>query len=118
MLAVHRRATAAPSPQPQPSASVARVRDVVLDFGRYEVTVAGRPVSLTRKELAVLEVLAERPGLVVRREQLLSQVWHSAYDRDGHTLDVHVAAIRAKTGTPELIETVRGVGYRLGPLTT
>lgn len=116
MMAVHRRAATAGPGQPQAPASVARVRDVTLDFGRYEVTVAGRPVPLTRKELAVLEVLAARPGLVVRREQLLSQVWHSAYDGDGHTLDVHVAAIRAKTGTPELIETVRGVGYRLGPL--
>lgn len=114
MLAVHRRATARADRRPVETALVARVGNVTLDFGRHEVTVAGNPVPLTRKELAVLEVLAERPGLVVRREQLLSQVWHSAYDRDGHTLDVHVAAIRAKTGTPELIQTVRGVGYRLG----
>jgi DNA-binding response OmpR family regulator len=113
MLAVHRRTTAGASRRPV-VARVARVGAVTLDFGRHEVTVAGNPVPLTRKELAVLEVLAERPGLVVRREQLLSQVWHSAYDGDGHTLDVHVAAIRAKTGTPELIQTVRGVGYRLG----
>ena len=85
-----------------------------IDLGRREVTVADRPVALTRKELALLEVLAEHPGLVVRRERLLSRVWRSAHEFDAHTLDVHVAAVRSKTGVRGLIETVRGVGYRLG----
>jgi DNA-binding response OmpR family regulator len=86
---------------------------VRIDLGRHKVTVAGAPVSLTRKELALLEALAEHPGLVVRRERLLARVWCSAYEFDAHTLDVHVAAVRSKTGVRGLIETVRGVGYRL-----
>ena len=114
MQAIDRRTRAAGTPKrPVSSDRVTHSCGVRMDFGRREVTVAGTPVPLTRKEFAVLEALAERPGLVVRRERLLSQVWHSAYEGDGHTLDVHVAAIRAKTGTPELIQTVRGVGYRL-----
>jgi DNA-binding response OmpR family regulator len=116
MQAIDRRVRGSGDPK-RPVAGTDRVTHscgVRMDFGRREVTVAGTPVPLTRKEFALLEALAERPGLVVRRERLLSQVWHSAYERDGHTLDVHVAAIRAKTGIPELIQTVRGVGYRLG----
>jgi DNA-binding response OmpR family regulator len=118
MLAVHRRvATQAPAPAPALVADddrVVQVGGVRIDLGRREVTVAGRPVALTRKELALLEVLAEHPGLVVRRERLLSRVWRSAHEFDAHTLDVHVAAVRSKTGVRSLIETVRGVGYRLG----
>jgi DNA-binding response OmpR family regulator len=116
MLAVHRRVgSEARAVPPAPGGGqVVQVGGVRIDLGRRTVTVAGRPVPLTRKELALLEVLAEHPGLVVRRERLLSRVWHSAHEFDAHTLDVHVAAVRAKTGVRALIETVRGVGYRLG----
>ncbi len=118
MLAVHRRvasvARAARPPAPADDVRVLEVGGVRIDLGRREVTVADRPVALTRKELALLEVLAEHPGLVVRRERLLSRVWRSAHEFDAHTLDVHVAAVRSKTGVRSVIETVRGVGYRLG----
>ncbi|GAB3680224.1 response regulator transcription factor [Angustibacter aerolatus] len=90
-----------------------RVGDVEIDFAQRVVRSAGREVALTPKELAVLEVLAGDRGLVVRRERLLSEVWQTA-GGDQHTLDVHVASIRSKTAAPHLIETVRGVGYRLG----
>jgi len=118
ILAVHRRvasgARGARPPAPADDVRVLDVGGVRIDLGRREVTVADRPVALTRKELALLEVLAEHPGLVVRRERLLSRVWRSAHEFDAHTLDVHVAAVRSKTGVRGLIETVRGVGYRLG----
>ena len=115
MLTVHRRVRAARTEPPAAASDrVVHVGGVRIDLGRRKVTVAGDPVSLTRKELALLEVLAEHPGLVVRRERLLSQVWRSAHEFDAHTLDVHVAAVRAKTGVRGVIETVRGVGYRLG----
>jgi DNA-binding response OmpR family regulator len=118
MLAVHRRvasgARGARPPAPADDVRVLDVGGVRIDLGRREVTVADRPVALTRKELALLEVLAEHPGLVVRRERLLSRVWRSAHEFDAHTLDVHVAAVRSKTGVRSVIETVRGVGYRLG----
>jgi DNA-binding response OmpR family regulator len=113
MLAVQRRVKRV-KPREPAADRVVQVGGVRIDLGRREVTVADRFVALTRKELALLEVLAEHPGLVVRRERLLSRVWRSAHDFDAHTLDVHVAAVRSKTGVRGLIETVRGVGYRLG----
>ena len=115
-LAVHRRVPTDATARRPPADDdrVVQVGGVRIDLGRREVTVADRPVALTRKELALLEVLAEHPGLVVRRERLLSRVWRSAHEFDAHTLDVHVAAVRSKTGVRGLIETVRGVGYRLG----
>jgi DNA-binding response OmpR family regulator len=114
MLAVRRRFTTAGRAEPPAAERVVEVGGVRIDLGRRQVTVAGDAVPLTRKELALLEVLAEHPGLVVRRERLLSRIWHSAHEFDAHTLDVHVATVRAKTGVRGLIETVRGVGYRLG----
>jgi DNA-binding response OmpR family regulator len=114
MLAIHRRAGDRAPQTATGHGGVVHARGVRIDLNRRTVTVAGRPVALTRKELALLEVLAEHPGLVVRRERLLSRVWRSAHEFDAHTLDVHVAAVRAKTGVHGLIETVRGVGYRLG----
>jgi DNA-binding response OmpR family regulator len=88
------------------------VHGVRVDLAARTVTVGGRDVALTRKEFDVVGLLARRPGVVFRREQILAEVWG---DGGGtHTLDVHVASLRAKTGVPELVETVRGVGYRLG----
>jgi DNA-binding response OmpR family regulator len=113
MLAIHRRVQDAPRVHAADAERVVQAAGVEIDLGRRTVKVQGAPVALTRKELALLEVLAEHPGLVVRRERLLSRVWRSAHEFDAHTLDVHVAAVRAKTGVRGLIETVRGVGYRL-----
>ncbi|MDT4891723.1 MAG: hypothetical protein QOE97_758 [Pseudonocardiales bacterium] len=90
------------------------VRGLCIDPGRGSVSRDGATVALTRKEFGILEALARRPGLVVRREQLLSQVWGSTWMGDQHTLDVHVAAVRAKCRDRRVIETVRGIGYRLG----
>ncbi|UQX86744.1 response regulator transcription factor [Jatrophihabitans telluris] len=87
---------------------------LVIDLGRRVVRKDGRELPLTRKEFGILEVLASERGLVVRRERLLSQVWGSSWGGDQHTLDVHVAAVRSKCGTAAIIETVRGIGYRLG----
>ncbi len=95
-------------------ARVVEVRGVRIDLGRREVSVGATPIALTRKEFDVLAILAREPGLVFRREQILSEVWESIAARSGHSLDVHVASLRLKTGVPELVETVRGVGYRLG----
>jgi DNA-binding response OmpR family regulator len=88
-------------------------RGVAIDLRRREVSVRGARISLTRKEFDVLAALARRPGLVLRREQLLSEVWGSSWNGDQHTLDVHVAAIRSKCGVAALVRTIRGVGYTL-----
>jgi len=84
-----------------------------LDRGRREVTVDGSPVELTAKEFDLLAVLAEEPGRAVPRQELFARVWDPVWVGTGKTLDVHVASLRRKLGDPELIRTVRGVGYRL-----
>ncbi|SCD58403.1 Transcriptional regulatory protein, C terminal, partial [Streptomyces sp. SolWspMP-sol7th] len=78
-----------------------------------EVSVHGVPVQLTRKEFDLLALLALRPGVVYRREQIISEVWRTSWEGTGRTLEVHIASLRAKIGVPALIETVRGVGYKL-----
>lgn len=88
--------------------------DVAVDVQRREVTLAGQPIGLTRKEFDLLALLARSPGVVFRREQIVSEVWQSTWKGCYRTLEVHVGSVRAKTGMPQLIETVRGVGYRLG----
>jgi DNA-binding response OmpR family regulator len=78
------------------------------------VTVDGSEVELTRKEFALLSLLAEEPGIVYRRERILDEVWEATWHGTSRTLDAHVASLRRKLGDSSLIETVRGVGFRLG----
>jgi DNA-binding response OmpR family regulator len=86
----------------------------VLDVDTYRVTVAGRQLDLTFKEFEVLRFLASRPGRVCTRPTLLREVWGYDFYGGTRTVDVHVRRLRAKLGPEheELIETVRGVGYR------
>lgn len=86
---------------------------VVVDRVRHVVHVDGEVVDLTAKEFDLLAVLAEEPGRAVTRQELFSRVWDPVWIGTGKTLDVHIASLRKKLGTAELIETVRGVGYRL-----
>ena len=86
---------------------------VFIDRARRRVTVDGVEIELTAKEFDLLAVLAEEPGRVVSRQELFSRVWDPVWHGTGKTLDVHVSAVRRKLGDPDLIETVRGVGYRL-----
>jgi DNA-binding response OmpR family regulator len=84
-----------------------------VDRDRREATIDGEVVDLTAKEFDLLAVLAEEPGRVVPRQELFARVWDPVWVGTGKTLDVHVASLRRKVGDPSLIETVRGVGYRL-----
>lgn len=86
---------------------------IVVDRARHEVTVDGTQVDLTAKEFALLAVLAEEPGRVITRQELFSRVWDPVWTGTGKTLDVHIASLRRKLGDNDLIETVRGVGYRM-----
>lgn len=86
---------------------------VHLDRSRRRVTVDGNLLDLTAKEFDLLAVLAEEPGRVVPRQELFSRVWDPIWHGTGKTLDVHVSALRKKLGDASMIETVRGVGYRL-----
>lgn len=110
--------TAATAPALEPAAApgpdeTLRLGPVVIEPATRRVTVDGAPISLTRKEFDLLALLAQRPGVVFRREQIISEVWRTAWEGTGRTLEVHVASLRSKLRTPAMIETVRGVGYRL-----
>jgi DNA-binding response OmpR family regulator len=97
-----------------PAAAPVIVRgDLVVDRGRRRVSRAGRPISLTRKELGVLEELLVADGAVVSAEDLLEQVWDENADPFTRTVTVTIARLRRKLGEPDLIETVIGSGYRL-----
>ncbi|MEV0681553.1 response regulator transcription factor [Actinosynnema sp. NPDC050436] len=87
--------------------------DVRVDLARHEVTVAGEPVALSRKEFQVLALVMAAGGAVCTRERILAEVWGRTWAGANRTLDVHVATLRTKLGRPALLETVRGVGYRL-----
>jgi DNA-binding response OmpR family regulator len=92
---------------------VLEMGDVVLDPARHFVTRAGRPLPVTRKELAVLEVLIRAGGGVVSPEQLLERVWDEHADPFTNTIRVTVMNLRRKLGDPPVIETVVGSGYRI-----
>jgi two-component system OmpR family response regulator len=87
-----------------------------LDPAAHEVTWESRPVSLSPKEFALLEYFMRRPGDVLRRTEILDHVWDYSYDGTSNVIDVYIKYLRerlAAVAAPELIETVRGVGYRL-----
>jgi DNA-binding response OmpR family regulator len=87
--------------------------DLALDRARRRVTRAGRELSLTRKELGVLEVLLGADAGVISAEELLERVWDENAHPFTRTVAVTVARLRRKLGEPELIETVVGAGYRV-----
>ncbi len=90
-----------------------RVGDLELDERGRKVAMRGQDVELTPKEFDLLAALARDPGAVVGRQRLLEDVWNTSWSGSTKTIDVHVAALRRKLGEPELIETIRGVGFRL-----
>ena len=97
-----------------PAAPVITVHgDLVFDRARRRVSRSGRPLSLTRKELGVLEALLIADGAVVSAEDLLEQVWDENADPFTRTVTVTLARLRSKLGPPDPIETVIGSGYRL-----
>ncbi|MEV0323165.1 response regulator transcription factor [Streptomyces sp. NPDC050658] len=104
---------AAESPAGGAADSELRLGPVHIELPTRQVSVDGSTVQLTRKEFDLLALLAQRPGVVFRREQIISEVWRTSWEGTGRTLEVHVASLRSKLHMPALIETVRGVGYRL-----
>lgn len=105
---------------PSRAAASAAVSDVMnlgplsLSPSRHEVSLEGEPLNLTVREFDLLSFLMRSPGVVFNRETLLQRVWGWDFDGGSRTVDVHVQTLRQKLGDhADLIETVRGVGYRL-----
>jgi DNA-binding response OmpR family regulator len=94
-----------------------RVGELVLDAGTRTATLDGQPLELTPREFDLLRYLAERPGQVVSKRELLAEVWHQPYGGGDKTVDVHLSWLRRKLGetaqAPRYLHTVRGVGLRL-----
>ena len=86
---------------------------VEIDRRVREVRVEGELIAFTPKEYGILEFLARDPGAVITRQELLDVVWGPHWFGTTKMMDVHVASLRRKLGSPDLIETYRGVGFKL-----
>ncbi|SDS56298.1 response regulator transcription factor [Actinoplanes derwentensis] len=92
--------------------SIVQVGPIRIDSGARTVEVGCKPANLTRKEFDILASLARHPGVALTRERIMLDVWQTTWSGK-HTLEVHVASLRTKLGDADLVQTVRGVGYRL-----
>lgn len=92
-----------------------RIENLEMDVEKHKVKVDGQTVTLTLKEFEMLEKLVKNQHIVLTRDKLLEEIWGYDFDGETRTVDVHVRTLRQKLGSAgELIETVRGVGYRMG----
>lgn len=99
----------------EPSTTL-QFEDLVMDTSTRDVTRAGRPISLTRTEFALLHLLLQNPRHVLARQTILEEVWGYDFPTSGNALEVYIGYLRRKTeagGESRLIHTVRGVGYVL-----
>lgn len=103
--AIMRRASSAPEKNSD--------EGLALDRDMHQATLDGRELSLSRLEFDLLALLFDQPGRVYTREQILDQAWPDGGCVTDRTVDAHVKSLRKKLGDPDMIETIRGVGYRL-----
>jgi DNA-binding winged helix-turn-helix (wHTH) protein len=93
-----------------------RFANLVIDVSGHQVSLDSRDINLTRLEFALLVALTQRPGVVMKPEKLLEEVWGYAWLGDDHVVETHIGRLRNKLGesgrAPRFIHTVRGVGYR------
>ncbi len=105
-------------PTPETSGAPLRIGDLTIDVAAHEVRRAGEIIGLTPLEFELLVALAAKPHQVFSREMLLEQVWGYHYKADTRLVNVHVQRLRAKVeldaDNPQIVTTVRGVGYRAG----
>ena len=101
------------------AAETLAIRDLQIDVAGHAVARGGREISLTPLEFELLLCLARRPGQVLSRQELLEEVWGYQHAADTRLVNVHVQRLRAKVEkdpeNPEIVVTVRGVGYKAGP---
>ena len=100
--------------RPDKAAHLLRSGGLVVDLDAHTVTVDGARVALTYKEFELLRLFLSHPGMAFTRDQLFNEIWGIDYMGETRTVDVHIRTLRQKLGVyGSLIETVRGVGYRL-----
>lgn len=100
--------------EPEPEAKEFVLGELRVSPARHLVLVGGREVQLTLKEFELLRTLLENDGMVLTRDKLLTKIWGYDFDGETRTVDVHVRTLRQKLGEMgSLIETVRGVGYKI-----
>ena len=88
-------------------------QNVIINTKSRKAFVSGKEVQLAAKEYELLALLMENKGQIVSREQILESVWKYDMEIESRTLDVHIRLLRQKLNNQKLIETVRGVGYRI-----
>ncbi len=111
--AVLRRKAKKAASQVDASDDIVTIKGLIIDPGRHEVKIDGKPVSLTPTEFGILKLLAKRPGWVFSRQQIIDEVRGYDYLITPRVIDVQVFSLRKKLGgTGKKIETVRGIGYR------
>ncbi|MFM7646322.1 MAG: response regulator transcription factor [Sphingomonadales bacterium] len=98
----------------KPKAGLLTMNTISIDPEQYVVTVEGKEISLAKKEFELLYLLAQRPGRVFLRNEILNQVWGNEVIVGDRTIDVHIRKIRQKLGV-DCITTVKGVGYKFEP---
>ncbi len=98
---------------PQEERAVLTIGPVTVDMAAHRVLVEGAEVLLTFKEFELLCYLMQNSGTVLTRDKILSKIWGYDFDGETRTVDVHIRTLRQKLGV-DLIETIRGVGYRIG----
>ena len=113
--AVLRRYKPSNAPTENPNDKCVEYEDLTINLTNYSVIYMGHTVEMPPKELELLYFLASSPNHVFTREQLLDQIWGYEFDGESRTVDVHIRSLRLKLGAAGgQIETVRGVGYRIG----
>ncbi len=88
--------------------------DLIVNIEEHIVTISGKRILLTLKEFEILRLFLSHPGIVYTRETLFNEIWGMDYCGETRTVDMHIRTLRQKLGSyGEMIETVRGIGYRL-----
>ena len=101
--------------QPVAEERVYSMGELIVNPSKHSVTLSGSGISLTLKEFELLVFLFKNQGNVLTRDQILQEIWGYEFDGENRTVDVHIRTLRSKLGEcGELIETVRGIGYRIG----
>ena len=102
--------------EPLENNEVTTTKSVVVDPVKHKVFVRGEEIKLPLKEFDLLHYLTQNPGRVLTREQIIDRIWGHDYFGDTKTLDVHIKRIREKIeknpNNPEIIQTIRGLGYK------